>query len=76
VTIADLNGDGLPDLTVANEFSNNVSILLAQAGGGYQAAKNFAAGTNPIAVAVADFNGDAVPDLAVAEPSCSAGRRG
>lgn len=30
VAIADLNQDGLPDLAVASEFSNNMSVLLHQ----------------------------------------------
>jgi hypothetical protein len=28
VAVDDFNGDGLPDLAVANDFSNNVSVLM------------------------------------------------
>jgi hypothetical protein len=28
VAVDDFNGDGLPDLAVANDFSNNVSVLI------------------------------------------------
>ena len=28
VAVGDFNGDGLPDLAVANRFSNNVSVLI------------------------------------------------
>jgi hypothetical protein len=66
VAVADFNGDGLPDLAVANRSSNNVSVLLGNGDGTFQAARNFAAGTNPTAVAVGDFNGDGILDLAVA----------
>jgi hypothetical protein len=66
VAVADVNGDGLPDLVVANERSNNVSVLLGNGDGSFQAAQSFAAGTDPTSVAVGDFNGDGHPDLAVA----------
>src|SRR5216684_1815090 len=66
VAVGDFNGDGVPDLVVANEGSNNVSVLLGNGQGAFQAAQNFAAGTNPQSVAVGDFNGDGKLDLAVA----------
>jgi len=68
VAVGDFNADGRPDLAVANFSSNNVSILLGNGGGGgtFQAAVNYAAGTNPYYVAVGDFNADGRPDLAVA----------
>jgi type II secretory pathway component GspD/PulD (secretin) len=45
LTPGDFNGDGLPDLAVANENDNTISVLLNQNGG------NFAAATNsPIAL--------------------------
>jgi predicted NUDIX family NTP pyrophosphohydrolase len=51
---------------VANYRSNNVSVLLGNGDGTFQAARNFAAGSGPISVAVGEFNGDSLPDLAVA----------
>jgi hypothetical protein len=30
VTVRDLNGDGLPDLVIANEGSNDVTVLLGK----------------------------------------------
>ena len=66
VVVADFNGDSLPDLAVANENSDNVSLLLGTAGGAFTAPTNFAAGDGPRSVAVGDFNGDARPDLAIA----------
>ena len=67
VAVGDFNGDGDPDLVVANEFGESVSVLLGGAGGGFGAATNIATGGFPFAVAVGDFNGDGDPDLAVAD---------
>ena len=66
VAVADLNGDGKLDLAVANNGSNNVSVLLGNGNGTFAAAQNFITGTEPRSVAVADLNGDGKPDLAVA----------
>src|SRR5882762_7464554 len=36
VVIADFNGDGKPDLVTANDYSNDVSILLGKVGGEFK----------------------------------------
>jgi hypothetical protein len=64
--VGDFNGDGLPDLAVANAISQNVSVLLGNGDGSFLGAQNFGAGSFPVSVAVDDFNGDGLPDLAVA----------
>jgi len=68
VAVGDFNGDGKPDLAIANVGSNNVTVLLGTGTGGFAAdpGSPFAAGTNPQFVAVGDFNGDGKPDLAIA----------
>ena len=66
VAIGDLNGDGKPDLAVANHPSSNVSLLLGDGTGAFGPATSFPAGTNPGSVAIGDLNGDGKPDLAVA----------
>jgi hypothetical protein len=66
VAVADVNGDGRPDLVVANKYSGSVSVLLGNGNGTFQAAQNFSVGTGPVAVAVADVNGDGHPDLITA----------
>jgi len=69
--VGDFNGDGIPDLAVANVSSDNVTILLGNGSGGFTEAAGspFAAGTSPYSVAVADFNGDGTCDLVVANRS-------
>ena len=66
VAVGDFNGDGKPDLAVANEESNNLSVLLGNGDGTFQAGVNYVAGMGPNSVAVGDFNGDGKLDLAVA----------
>src|SRR5262249_17758150 len=66
VATGDFDGDGLPDLGVANSGSGTVSVLLGHGDGSFQDASDFVAGPFPRSVAVGDFNGDGAPDLAVA----------
>lgn len=67
LAVADFNGDGDPDLAVANAGSNNVLVLKGDGTGNFSA---FAAaspvGTSPTAMALGDFNKDDAMDLVVA----------
>lgn len=65
VALGDFNGDGNQDLAVANEVSDNVSILLGDGKGSFGIATNFNAGDYPTSVAVSDLNADGNQDLAV-----------
>jgi FG-GAP-like repeat/Regulator of chromosome condensation (RCC1) repeat len=65
VVAADVNGDGIPDLVVANYGDDTVSVLINQGNGTFAASVDYAAGAQPSSVAVADLNGDGKLDLAV-----------
>src|SRR5207302_5093355 len=74
LAVGDLNGDGHPDLAVANAGNPNdlavadtgsVSVFLGKGDGTFQAAHNYPV-TTDLSVVVTDFNGDGHLDLALA----------
>jgi hypothetical protein len=67
--IGDLNGDSRPDLAVANDGANTVSVLLGNGNGTFGAKVDYGTGIIPRSVAIGDVNGDTRPDLAVANAS-------
>jgi hypothetical protein len=83
VQVADVNGDGKPDLIVPNSCTTSgnctygpgsVGVLLGKGDGTFQAAVTFGSGGDyAFSVAVADINGDGKLDVLVANYYASTG---
>ena len=71
IAIADLDGDDIPDLAVANKNTNNVSLLTGNGDGTFAKAVNYVAGTDPIDVAIIDIDNDNRPDLVIPNNSAN-----
>jgi hypothetical protein len=67
IAVGDFKGDWVLDLAVANDGSDDVSRLLGNRDGTFQAALSFGGGRQPSFVATGDFNGDGRLDLVLAD---------
>jgi uncharacterized membrane protein len=75
VAVADVNGDGIPDLAISSTLANyEVSVLLGNGDGSFQAPVTYySGGCNAVYIAFADVNGDGAPDLLVTNLSVNCG---
>ncbi|CAF3654089.1 unnamed protein product [Rotaria socialis] len=66
VTVGDFNNDTLRDIIVANQDSNDVSILLEYEDGSFRNKILYSTGSHPYDVTLSDFNNDKQLDIVVA----------
>ncbi len=66
IAAGDFDGDGRPDLAVANWSTGLVSVLLNTGHGTFMPAVSYVAGSGPLALATGDIDGDGKLDIAVA----------
>lgn len=60
------NGNSIPDLVVANQNDNTVSMFICNGNGTFQARTDYPTGASPVYVATGDFNGDSTLDVVTA----------
>jgi FG-GAP-like repeat len=69
IAIADLSGDGKPDVVTGNLDAKSVSVLVNDGRGALEAPVNYALGREPWDVAAADLNADGKLDIATGNPN-------
>jgi hypothetical protein len=72
IAVGDIDGDGLPDVAIANQLDNDISLFRNTAtlgginGGSFAAAFDIVSDTGPITLALGDLDGDGKLELVAA----------
>ncbi len=69
---ADFNGDGKPDLAVADHTANAVRLYFSSGAAAFSPGPVLQLASAPVALLVGDFNGDKVTDVAALQASTTA----
>jgi len=65
IEVAELDGDLVLDLLVANSYSNQIAVHLGNPGASFDEPLRFGTGVSPGDAVVVDLDGDGIPDTAV-----------
>jgi hypothetical protein len=65
VDVADVNGDGILDIVVADTGTNMASVLVGRGHGAFDPRLDYATIDRPTDIHVADVTGDGIPDIVV-----------
>jgi hypothetical protein len=63
VVAGDFNGDGVPDVALAQANAGQVTVLLGKGDGTFQAGVSYGVGNNPTSLIAANLNGTGATDL-------------
>lgn len=67
VALADVSGNGYPDIVTSNGLDPSIGVLVNDGSGGFSSIVPFAAGAGASQLVVLDLDGDGAPDVAVAD---------
>lgn len=67
MSVADINGDGFPDVTIVCPEDDSVSVSLGVGDGTYGPSANYRVGFAPYGIAIGDVDEDGMPDIVTAD---------
>ena len=67
IAAADLTGNGLDDIVVADSLDNSVQVAFQQSDGTFSSPLTLPVGVSPSDIALVEVNGDGLPDIVVTD---------